>query len=327
MIDGLTDIWECSKTWIREGRIDYDYLSQHFGSYLACVTRFNGVVEDIPFGEFLANMQEGAQDYARDMHFVRDFPNLKFYTCPDLFKDDWLNFKLDEDSKDDYRFVYVGGNGTRTNLHKDVIASHSWSSNIAGAKKWTLIPPEVSHFLRSKDGTYPPNLDDFSNWPNIGKVREAAITVLQQPGQTIFVPSSWYHIVENIGPTISVNHNWLNSVSLPSVFTNLKHETDLSEAAISDLKRDGILTDRAFVTGPLQEITLLNAGMNWHGLFSIILYRLTHEEDYIDASLRPDAAFEAEMIRSVCRDWLALPDSQYLDDVNAMVLRIMQLIP
>jgi hypothetical protein len=35
------------------------------------------------------------------------------------------------------------------------------------------------------------------------------ITLVQQEGETMFVPSGWYHTVENLDATvISVNKNW-----------------------------------------------------------------------------------------------------------------------
>ena len=43
----------------------------------------------------------------------------------------------------DYRFVYLGPRGTRTPLHADVLRSFSWSVNLAGRKRWRLLPPQV----------------------------------------------------------------------------------------------------------------------------------------------------------------------------------------
>ena len=32
--------------------------------------------------------------------------------------------------------------------------------------------------------------------------------VVQEAGETIFVPSGWYHQVTNLVDTVSINHNW-----------------------------------------------------------------------------------------------------------------------
>ncbi len=34
----------------------------------------------------------------------------------------------------------------------------------------------------------------------------------QGPGEIVFVPSGWWHQVENVSDCLSVNHNWINQV-------------------------------------------------------------------------------------------------------------------
>jgi hypothetical protein len=45
-------------------------------------------------------------------------------------------------------------------------------------------------------------------------VRKHCFSVMQQTGDTIFVPSNWFHTVENIHDTLSINHNWLNGSNI-----------------------------------------------------------------------------------------------------------------
>ncbi len=42
--------------------------------------------------------------------------------------------------------------GTWTPLHADVLRSYSWSVNVAGAKRWLLLPPERTHLLFDRFG-------------------------------------------------------------------------------------------------------------------------------------------------------------------------------
>lgn len=42
--------------------------------------------------------------------------------------------------------------GTWTPLHSDVLRSHSWSANVAGRKRWRLLPPWHSHLLLDRQG-------------------------------------------------------------------------------------------------------------------------------------------------------------------------------
>jgi len=285
----------------------------------------------MPFKEFLDGMEAGRRDYARDIHVMKHFPEHNIYTCPTLFRDDWLNFQLDNEGNDDYKFVYIGGDGTRTKLHKDVVASHSWSSNLTGSKEWTLIPPTASAHLFTFDhkelvsDIFSEDAMTRARWPNLQKARDAAIIVIQNPGETIFVPSTWYHQVRNIGPTLSINHNWINAVCLRSIFRNLVVEMKMSAEAVSDLTRDGIVDDAGFAH-VVQDLTLANAGMNWDSFFSMVHFRFAKEDRYIDAAYRPKRAYECEIVHELCCEWRKLEDSQYLVEVKSKVVMIEALV-
>jgi len=49
-------------------------------------------------------------------------------------------------------------------------------------------------------------------------------TIVQETGQTIFVPAMWQHKVVNLEETISINHNWITSSNLDLVWDCLKVE-------------------------------------------------------------------------------------------------------
>ena len=142
-------------------------------------------------------------------------------------------------SEDDYSFAYVGTPGTTTLIHHDVGCSYSWSVNLTGHKRWLLWPPKYAHQLLQQDvvhskkdnmcmGCLDHTTSDAdatisdntvskhapSNEFNEGGLehcliddaryhlyaREHAIIIEQRVGQALFVPSGWYHQVENIMP-------------------------------------------------------------------------------------------------------------------------------
>lgn len=114
-----------------------------------------------------------------------------------LLSDDWMtHHALSRSPRDDYRFTYAGPGGTFTPLHRDVYGSYSWSSNIVGRKCWWLIPPEHTELFRVRNSGEDVIFDirevDKALW------KDKVFVVEQQAGETIFVPSGWYHQVENL---------------------------------------------------------------------------------------------------------------------------------
>lgn len=59
---------------------------------------------------------------------------------------------------------------------------------------------------------------------------------VQEAGQTVFVPAGWYHQVENIVETLSVNCNWINSCNIGDMFEVLCQDLALAKDATADCK-------------------------------------------------------------------------------------------
>lgn len=60
--------------------------------------------------------------------------------------------------------------------------------------------------------------------------------ITQESNETIFIPSKWYHQVENIDDAVSINHNWFNGCNLSYIAESLlaHHEEVVRE--IEDVK-------------------------------------------------------------------------------------------
>lgn len=182
-------------------------------------------IEDMEIKDFMNKINSGDSLYAKDWHIFQYISADKVYNIPEFFIDDWLNWywKYCRNSVDDYRFVYIGGKDTTTGVHHDVLYSYSWSVNLYGKKIWRIWSPnEVSklqsitlpklHVSDARDGMY-----DLSKYPHVNETNP--IIIEQDVNEVIFIPSGWYHMVENINSltpniTISLNHNWFNSYSL-----------------------------------------------------------------------------------------------------------------
>lgn len=153
-----------------------------------------------------------------EQSYVRKYnSDCSLYTVPQLFGHDLLNSFLTRFTKGDYRFCYWGPSLSFTARHSDVMHSFSWSYNVVGTKEWTF-------YRNGPPGGGSTDDDEINRRDNkFGKDCET-FTVIQETGQTIFVPATWQHKVVNLEETISINHNWITSANLDLVWDCLKVE-------------------------------------------------------------------------------------------------------
>ena len=198
----------------------------------------------------------------------------------------------------DFRFCYAGSAGTRTVIHRDVYTSYSWSTNIIGRKKWRLFPPfvktQLRQFPQNPNSELARGVEEMKKyqaegkltlvskgglgWPEWDKAIEQCYEVIQESGETIFVPSDWHHEVINLTDCISLNHNWCNSCNIQSMYNSICEEVKKTEEAISDVQ-EMMQTSNPFEwqtewTETVQNIVAANAGWAWKGFWSMILHNL-----------------------------------------------------
>lgn len=234
IITGIADQWECMD-WIHQKTVNFTRLRECIDTAAVVPVAdcnkisFNAHQKiEMTFGEFLdywemrINDRNSCDDehlyYLKDWHLQRYMPNYQFYTTPVYFSSDWLNEFCVQNDGDDYRFVYMGPKGTWTPFHSDVFSSFSWSTNIIGVKRWLFFAPGEELKLCDSLGNLPFKLDEAT----IERSQAVCIEVIQNAGETIFVPSGWYHQVYNLDDTISVNHNWFNGCNVYAIWTALK---------------------------------------------------------------------------------------------------------
>ncbi|WFD07764.1 hypothetical protein MVES1_003135 [Malassezia vespertilionis] len=305
--------------------------------------RVDKAVEQIP-----AIQQEGGSLYIKDWHLVRGqrgaAPTSMPYCTPYLFADDWMNnvtsqpthdcasvpyypdvwlaTQHDAYTQDDFRFCYAGTAGSATPIHRD------------GRKRWRLFAPPDAHLLRRFPGrstsetasTYAEmeahrahdELGQFRDgklgWPGWEDARLRVYTVEQGPGQTIFVPSNWYHEVENVTDCISLNHNWCNAVNLVSMYNAMEQETDnVAEALVDvrDMMQDANPSawQQDFVQ-VVQDVVHQDAGWAWDAFWRMVLHNL--QTPPCAPSLRPPAAFVHQQVRALLTRFAARPETPWL---------------
>lgn len=163
----------------------------------------------------------------------------ELYKWPSQFSDDWLNLFCSyrkKSSSDDFKFLYHGPKVrrsyhggihtlklSRTLLHCDVLGSFSWSHNVTGKKEWTFFLPEETWCLMDSSNRPATSIheavtqtDRFRDFCQATPLKVCSLSfcwisckkLIQETGQTLFVPSGWYHEVVNLEETMSINHNW-----------------------------------------------------------------------------------------------------------------------
>jgi hypothetical protein len=153
-----------------------------------------------------------------------------------------------------------------------VFGSFSWSANIFGRKHWLILPPGEETKLKDKLGNLP-----FSITTEILQQNNVKhFNLIQESGETLFVPSKWFHQVHNLDDSVSVNHNWFNACNIEIIVDNLFNHFKDVEKEISDCKEMENFDDHC------QLMLKSSFGMNFQDLVDI----LKHISDKRIKSLR-----------------------------------------
>ncbi|PIA61786.1 hypothetical protein AQUCO_00200050v1 [Aquilegia coerulea] len=306
VLTGLMDDWRACKDWVfQDGKPNLPFFSTHFGNSKVQVAecgkreftdqkRVEMSVSNF-VNHWLAMSTKDSTDisicqendesllYLKDWHFVKEYPEYVAYTTPLFFRDDWLNLYLNsynmhtdpgtyqetnEISCSDYRFVYMGAKGTWTPLHADVFRSYSWSANVCGKKQWHFLSPSQCHlvFDRNLKNSVYDIFDDVPEAKFPGFKKAIWMECTQDRNEIIFVPSGWYHQVQNMEDTISINHNWFNAHNLSYVWKLLLKDYNEAKEYIEDIR--DICEDFESLC---QRNLAANTGMNFSDFFSFMI--------------------------------------------------------
>lgn len=157
--------------------------------------------EEIRFGEFLDQVENGGGKYMRFSPLLEKFPQLLDDFNHDFFKtmsgNRWgLTYQM-----------FMGAKGTFTPLHNAMTGF--FFVNVCGVKRWALIPnhyipvlnPDADGFgyNHSKAEADLSNAEDFPGLDRIDRFE-----LVMQPGDILYLPSWMWHSVKNEAPTIGV---------------------------------------------------------------------------------------------------------------------------
>jgi histone arginine demethylase JMJD6 len=120
-------------------------------------------------------------------------------------------------------------------IHKDPLGTSAWNSLVKGHKRWCLFQPNTPKELYDPpmkpydhegiswfDQVYPKFKKRLEDGQTLGE-KWGMVEVLQKPGETIFVPGGWPHVVMNLDLTAAVTQNFCSSTNAEYVYLSTRH--------------------------------------------------------------------------------------------------------
>jgi Cupin-like domain len=158
--------------------------------------------DDVHSGSLITERQgcEEKKQAANDVSEEEsDFPN------EHIFEES----SLSDAARPPYRWILVGPARSGTGLHIDPVGTHAWVTLIEGCKRWVLFPsgtPADSIYMQTPQ--IPSVLWFCDYYDEVMNRNPDAVEVIQYPGETVYVPAGWPHLVLNLDLSVAITHNY-----------------------------------------------------------------------------------------------------------------------
>lgn len=242
IINGIVENWPAFKKW------DWEYLESaskstfRATSATASQAAYFSVSQYRVYSEYA---KEEAPLYFFDRNFVTETAVTEDYTIPCYFDSSIPGSATDlfrlfgEKARPDYRWLIIGPKRSGSMFHIDPNQTNAWNAAIKGRKKWIFYPPGETPpgVMTSSDGaeaTMPLSTGEWllAFWPfhrqalKNKEILKRPLECILNPGELIFVPHNWWHMVINLDESIALTHNYVSSSNLVDCLYFLKFKTD-----------------------------------------------------------------------------------------------------
>jgi hypothetical protein len=173
--------------------------------------------------EVKVSTPERPAPYLRN-HPVKDLPEelqLDVQPMPECVSPNWFDHRLIKAWKDfTYVELYIGGTGAKFPvLHYDGLHTHAFLMQLEGVKEYVAFPPEQAPLMyagqdaahENKSAVDNVETPDVTRFPKFCGANGFRFKLY--PGETLFVPSGWWHTARILSPSITVSINGANAAN------------------------------------------------------------------------------------------------------------------
>ncbi|KAF3781067.1 F-box protein [Nymphaea thermarum] len=247
LLTGLSQNWPAINKWTVE------QLAEDYGDAAFRISQRNAKKIRMKFKDYASYMKAQHDEdplYVFDDKFGEVAPGLlKDYSVPHLFQEDFFDV-LEEDKRPPFRWLVVGPERSGASWHVDPALTSAWNTLLSGRKRWALYPPGrvplgVTVHVNEEDGDVnietPSSLQWWLEFYPLLAEHEKPLECTQLPGETIFVPSGWWHCVLNLENSVAVTQNFVNASNFEFVCLDMTpgyHHKGVSRAGSLAIHKD-----------------------------------------------------------------------------------------
>ena len=207
--------WAARKKWT------LDFFKQQYGEMPLTIDGRQlsmGTLID----EVKGSTPERPAPYLRN-HLVKKLPeelHSDVMPMPECVSPNWFDHRLLKTWKDfTYVELYIGGTGAKFPvLHYDGLHTHAFLMQLEGVKEYVAFPPAQSPLMYAGQGenenkSAVDNIEtlDLARFPKFTSACGFRFKLF--PGETLFVPSGWWHTARILSPSITVSINGANAAN------------------------------------------------------------------------------------------------------------------